>query len=155
MKFIDEVQIYAKAGDGGKGCVSFRREPYVPRGGPDGGDGGNGGDVIVRATRQMTTLLDYKYRKNYDAKRGGHGEGKNKNGKHGDNIILKIPVGTVILDAATDCILCDLTKDKEEFILAKGGQGGKGNSFFKNSINQAPDFSEPPTLGEEKMLSWS
>lgn len=151
MKFVDYVKIYVKAGDGGKGCTSFRREKYVPRGGPDGGDGGKGGDIILKASKEFNTLLDMAYRKTYMAKRGVHGKGKKKSGADGENTIIPLPVGTVIKDE-DDIILFDLDHEGAEFIAAKGGKGGLGNSHFANSVNQAPTYAQPGIQGEERWL---
>ncbi|MEK6690333.1 MAG: GTPase ObgE [Nitrospirota bacterium] len=150
--FADQVKIFVKAGDGGKGCISFRREKYVPKGGPNGGDGGKGGDIIVRATEDLNTLLDLKYHLHYRAKRGEHGKGKNKHGKDGPAIIIHVPVGTVVKDFNTGEILSDLTEEGMEVIAVKGGRGGKGNAFFVTSTRQAPRFAQPGEEGEEKWL---
>ena len=152
MKFVDEALIYVKAGDGGRGCVSFRRERFVPRGGPDGGDGGKGGDVIIRGSRSHRTLLDLKYRKHHVAKRGGHGSGNNRTGKDGDDVIIYVPLGTVVRDAETGELLADITKEGEEFIVAKGGMGGKGNAWFATATNQAPRYAQPGMPGEERWI---
>lgn len=152
MKFVDFVKIYIKAGDGGRGCVSFRREKYVPRGGPDGGDGGKGGDIIIRASSELHTLLDHKYQKNYRAERGQHGRGSNMKGKDGEDLIIKVPVGTVVKDGDTQEILADLDKDGKEFIAAKGGRGGLGNAHFATPTQQAPKFAQPGEPGEEKWI---
>ncbi|MCX8034108.1 MAG: GTPase ObgE [Thermodesulfovibrio sp.] len=152
MKFVDYVKIYVKAGDGGKGCVSFRREKYVPKGGPDGGDGGKGGDVIIKASGELHTLLDHKYQKTYKAKRGQHGKGSNMKGKDGDDLIINVPVGTVIKDAETEEILADLDVEGKEFIVAKGGKGGLGNAHFATPTNQSPRFAQPGGPGEEKWI---
>lgn len=150
--FIDQVKIFVKAGDGGRGCVSFRREKYVPKGGPDGGDGGKGGDIIVRSTEDLNTLLDLKYHLHYRAKNGEHGKGKNKHGKDGPNIIISVPVGTIVKDFNTGEILSDLIEDGMEVIAARGGRGGKGNAFFATSTRQAPKFAQPGEKGEERWL---
>jgi GTP-binding protein len=150
--FIDEAKIYVKAGNGGNGCVSFRREKYVPKGGPDGGDGGKGGDVIIKADKSLHTLLDFKYHAYYKAESGEHGKGANKTGKSGNDAILKVPIGTVIKDFETEEILADLINDDEEFISARGGRGGKGNTHFATSTNRAPRNAEPGQKGEEKTL---
>ncbi|MBN1382380.1 MAG: GTPase ObgE [Deltaproteobacteria bacterium] len=150
MKFVDEAKIYTKGGDGGRGCVSFRREKYVPRGGPNGGDGGKGGDVIVRALRNHRTLLDLKFQQHHKAKNGGHGGGSNKTGRNSDDVIVAVPVGTIVKDAQTGGLLADLVADGEECIVAKGGIGGKGNAFFATSTNQAPHYAQPGMPGEER-----
>lgn len=152
MKFIDEAIIYVKAGDGGNGCVSFRREKYVPRGGPDGGDGGKGGDCIVRTREGLTTLMDVRYRKEFKAGRGTHGKGKKMFGKMGEDVVIVVPVGTLIKDAETKKILADMTKLDQEFVVAKGGKGGKGNARFATSVNQAPRIAEEGREGEEKTI---
>ena len=152
MKFIDSVTIRVTAGDGGVGCVSFRREKFVPKGGPDGGDGGRGGDVILRANRQLNTLLDYQYKTKYKAPRGEHGLGSNKTGKSGSDVILEVPAGTLIRDLETQETLADLVDDGQEIILAKGGRGGRGNAAFATSTNQAPRDYELGGQGEEKEI---
>jgi GTP-binding protein len=152
MPFIDEAKIYVKAGDGGRGCVSFRREKYVPKGGPDGGDGGKGGDVIVEASGSRRTLLDLKFHQHHVAKRGGHGSGNNRTGRNTPDIVITVPVGTVITDAGTGEVLGDLTGDGETRIVAKGGIGGKGNAFFTTSTHQAPRFAQEGMAGEERWI---
>ena len=152
MQFIDQVKVYIKAGDGGKGCVSFRREKFIPRGGPNGGDGGRGGHVIFRATGNMNTLLDIRYRQQYLAKRGQHGMGRDMHGKNGGDLIIPVPLGTLIKDAETEEVLHDLVVDGQEFIAAKGGRGGMGNAHFKSSTRQAPRFAQPGEPGEDMTL---
>jgi len=152
MQFIDYVKIHVKAGDGGRGCISFRREKFVPRGGPDGGDGGRGGHVIIRSTNRMNTLLDFKYKKIYKAKRGQHGMGKNMHGKDGEDLVIPVPIGTVIKDALTGEILSDLVKEGQEIIVAKGGKGGLGNAHFATPVRQSPRFAQPGEKGEERLL---
>lgn len=152
VKFIDEAKIYVKSGDGGRGCVSFRREKYVPRGGPNGGDGGDGADVVMIAKRNMSSLLDHRYQQHYRAKRGEHGKGKDQHGKNAEDLFIPVPLGTVIKDQETGEILGDLTKEEETLIVAKGGKGGKGNARFVTSTNQAPKNAEPGEDGEEKTL---
>lgn len=152
MKFIDEARIKVKAGDGGRGCVSFRREKYVPRGGPNGGDGGDGGDVVMASDPQLMTLLDLRYQKHYDAKRGEHGRGKDQHGKRGEDRVVPVPVGTVIRDAATGELLADLQTAGERVVVASGGKGGKGNAHFVSSTHQSPRFAQPGLPGEEKEL---
>jgi GTP-binding protein len=146
MKFIDTATISVKAGDGGVGCVSFRREKFVPKGGPDGGNGGRGGSIVLRANRQLTTLLDYHYKRSYKARRGEHGLGARKTGASADDIVLQVPVGTVVRNAADGKVLADLVRDREEVVVAKGGRGGRGNAEFATATNQAPRHYE---LGEE------
>jgi GTP-binding protein len=149
MQFIDEVKIYVKAGDGGNGCISFRHEKFIPKGGPDGGNGARGGSVIIRADRQLSTLLDFKYKRRYWAERGENGRGKNQNGKSGKDEILRVPCGTIIRNTAKKKPVVDLVQNGEEIIIAHGGKGGRGNAEFATSTNQAPRFAEPGTLGEE------
>jgi len=150
--FVDLAKIYIKAGDGGRGCMSFRREKFVPKGGPDGGDGGRGGNVIVRADTQLNTLLDHKYQQHYFCKKGGDGQGKQKTGAESPDVIVKVPVGTVVKDYDTGEVLADLTEDGQVVIAAKGGRGGKGNAFFKTSTNQAPRHAQPGEPGDEKTI---
>lgn len=152
MKFIDQVKVHVKAGDGGNGCVSFRREKYIPKGGPDGGDGGRGGHIIFKAKRNINTLLDFKYYQQYRAEKGQHGMGKNMHGRNGKDLVLPVPAGTLIKDIVTGKILCDLTKEGQEFISVKGGRGGLGNSHFKSATRQTPRFAQPGESGEEKKL---
>lgn len=152
MRFVDEAKITVASGAGGRGCVSFRREKYVPRGGPNGGDGGKGGDVVFTALEGMTSLLDFRYKRLFKAKRGQHGMGKDCHGRNGEETILKIPVGTLIKDFETDEVLADLTKDGESFVCAKGGRGGKGNAHFKSATNRAPKFAQPGEEGIERTL---
>ncbi len=150
--FIDRVKIYVKGGHGGPGCVAFRREAYVPRGGPSGGDGGHGGDVIIRADKQLGTLIDLKYQQNYWAKDGEQGRGKEQSGADAETIIVRVPVGTLVYEAETREVLVDLDEDGKEFIAARGGRGGKGNAFFKSATNQAPRHAQPGEPGEEYTL---
>jgi GTPase len=152
MKFVDEAKILVKAGDGGQGCVSFRREKFVPRGGPDGGNGGRGGDIIVKTSRDHATLLDLKYHQHFVAKRGGQGEGNNRSGKDASDITIIVPIGTVLKDAETGEVLADLTEEEQQFILAKGGIGGKGNAWFTSSTYQAPRFAQEGMPGEERWV---
>lgn len=151
MQFVDYVKIYVKAGDGGRGCVSFRREKYVPRGGPDGGDGGKGGDVIVKASSELHTLLDHRYQKTYKAQRGQHGQGSNKTGKDGEDLIIKVPVGTVV-KLENGEILADLDEEGKQVVVAKGGRGGYGNARFATPTNQAPRYAQPGEKGEERYI---
>ena len=150
--FIDETKIKARAGDGGRGCASFRREKYEPWGGPNGGDGGKGGDVILRADRQLGTLIDLKYQQNYWAEHGEQGRGKQQTGSDGKNIVIRVPVGTLVCDMETRTPIVDLDEHGKWYILAKGGRGGKGNAFFKSSTNQAPRHAQPGEDGEEFTL---
>ena len=154
MKFIDEVKIRVIAGDGGRGCVSFRREKYVPRGGPNGGNGGHGGDVVAVADPQMTTLLDLRYQKQYKAARGQHGMGSDCHGRRGDDREIKIPVGTIIRDAATHELIADLHVPWERVIIAAGGRGGKGNAHFVSSTHRSPRFAQPGETGQERELEF-
>ena len=150
--FIDEVKLKIKAGHGGAGSVSFRSEIYVPRGGPDGGDGGKGGDVIFVADQGESTLLKFRYKKEFDAENGGYGMGQDRHGTDGDSLVLPVPPGTVFKDAETGAVLADLTDHGQRWVAAKGGIGGKGNAFFRSSTFQAPRFSQPGMPGEEKSL---
>ncbi|HET8759751.1 MAG TPA: GTPase ObgE [Nitrospiria bacterium] len=151
--FVDYLSIQVKAGDGGNGCVSFRREAFVPRGGPNGGDGGHGGSVIIRADPQLHTLLDLRYRRLYAAQRGEHGRGKNQSGKCGDDLVIRVPVGTLVRDAAQGDVLADLTAADQEIVVARGGRGGRGNQHFATPTRQAPDFATPAGAGEERALT--
>jgi GTP-binding protein len=153
MLFLDYAEIWVKGGNGGKGCVSFRREKYVPKGGPDGGDGGDGGDVIVRVDPQMTTLLDFRYRRRYNAENGEPGKGAQKFGRRGRDVFIQVPPGTIVKDLAAQKVIADLTRKDQMLIVASGGRGGKGNSRFKSSTLQAPRKAEPGTKGEERRLS--
>ncbi len=150
--FVDVVKIYAAAGSGGHGAVSFRREKYIPAGGPDGGDGGRGGDIIFQADPGMKTLMDFRYKKRYRAGSGQNGAGSNKTGKNGEDLVLKVPVGTMIKDSERDIIIADLTEAGQRVVVAKGGKGGKGNSRFTSSVRQAPTFAERGYEGEERWL---
>lgn len=150
--FIDEVRIKVRSGDGGPGSVSFRREKFVPRGGPDGGNGGRGGDVTIRANKNVTTLIAYRYKRHFSAENGKHGSGAMKNGIDGEGLTLDVPVGTVIADAETHEVLADLTEDESTFVVCTGGRGGKGNAFFKGPARQAPRFAQPGEEGSEHML---
>jgi len=153
--FIDEVTISVSSGDGGNGCRSFHREKYVARGGPDGGDGGRGGDVLIIANSNLSTLLDHRPRRIVRAKRGVHGRGRNKHGKAAPDVILRVPVGTMIFDADAGPetpALADLTRTDERFVAVKGGRGGRGNARFATSTRQAPDFSEEGQAGESRRL---
>ncbi len=151
-KFIDRAKIYVQGGHGGNGCVAFRREKFVPKGGPSGGDGGKGGDVILIADRNVHTLLDFKYKRHYRAERGRHGEGNKRSGKSGKDLEIKVPVGTVVKDAETGEILGDLTQHGQKLIVARGGRGGRGNAAFATPTRRAPDFAEPGEPGEERWI---
>ncbi|ABB13865.1 MULTISPECIES: GTPase ObgE [Carboxydothermus] len=150
--FYDTAKIYVKAGDGGNGCVSFRREKYVPNGGPDGGDGGRGGSVILVGDEGLNTLLDFRYKRHYKAPRGEHGKGSNRHGKAGENLYIRVPVGTVVKDEATGEILADITEHGQEVVVARGGRGGRGNAHFASPTHQAPKFAELGEPGEERWL---
>ncbi len=150
--FIDEAVIYVKAGDGGRGCVAFRREKFVPRGGPAGGDGGKGGDVVLESTQHDSTLLRYRYEREFRAPRGRHGEGSNKSGASGEDLVLPVPVGTVVLDAETGERLFDFTAAGQRFLVARGGRGGRGNQHFARPWHRAPREFEEGQPGEERRL---
>lgn len=150
--FIDEVRILVKAGDGGNGCLAFRREKFVPRGGPSGGDGGRGGDVILVSSEHQNTLLKFRYNPEHKAERGRHGEGSNRTGADGQSLEVQVPVGTVVYDESTGARLYDFTHPGERFTVASGGRGGKGNARFATSTHQAPTEHEPGRPGEEKRL---
>ena len=150
--FIDVAKIELKAGKGGDGSVAFRREKYEPSGGPAGGDGGDGGSIIIVGDKDIKTLMDYSYKSIYKAENGGDGRNKKQFGKKGEDLILKVPVGTLVKDYDTETVIYDVKHDKEEFVICKGGKGGKGNVHFKSSIRQAPRFAEPGTKGEEKII---
>ena len=152
MLFIDEVRISVKAGDGGNGCLAFRREKFVPRGGPSGGDGGRGGDVIMVASEHHNTLLHFRFNPEHKAERGRHGEGSNRTGRDGVSVELPVPVGTVVYDYNTGELIHDFTQPGERFLIAKGGRGGRGNQHFATSTHQAPTEHEPGKPGEEKIL---
>jgi len=149
LHLIDNVKITVKSGDGGNGCISFRREKFVPKGGPNGGDGGKGGNVIFKADRQITTLLDLRYKKNYKAQNGMKGMGGDKTGRQGENLIIKVPCGSIIKNFAAKEFLADLTEHNQEFISLLGGKGGRGNARFATSTNQAPRHAEPGIKGGE------
>jgi len=149
MKFVDQARITLRAGDGGVGCVSFRREKFVPKGGPDGGDGGRGGDVVLRANRHLNTLLDFHYRRTYRAPRGEHGLGSNKTGRSGHDITLEVPVGTLVRDMASETVCGDLVEHGQTLVIARGGRGGRGNAAFATSTNQAPRQYEQGEPGVE------
>ncbi len=151
MKFLDEAKIYIKAGDGGKGCVSFRREKFIPDGGPDGGNGGAGGSVIAECVAGLNTLIDYRYQQHFRAKNGQQGMGSNCTGASSDDLIIKLPVGTQIFEDDKETLVADLTRVGQRVLLAKGGIGGLGNQCFKSSTNQAPRISTP---GEEGPEAW-
>jgi len=149
MQFIDEVKIHLKAGRGGSGSSSFRREKFVPRGGPDGGDGGRGGSVVLRCTRDLNTLIDFRFQQHFAAANGVAGRGGNKSGLSGDDLVLRVPLGTQVFNNDESELLFDLMEDGQEVVVAKGGRGGLGNTHFKSSVNQAPTYSQPGEEGEE------
>ena len=149
MKFLDQVKIFVKAGDGGSGSPSFRREKFIEYGGPDGGDGGKGGSVILIGERNLNTLIDFRYQQHFKAQRGGDGSGKNKTGRSGDNLYLKVPVGTQVFEEDNKTLIFDFKKETEEFLVASGGKGGFGNTRFKSSTNRAPKKFTKGIKGEE------
>ena len=150
--FVDRAKITIRSGKGGNGAVTFRREPYVPEGGPDGGDGGKGGDIIFEADRNLRTLMDFRYKRKYEAENGQDGMKRKKFGKSGEDLIIKVPMGTVVIDEETGRIMKDLTEDGQRFIAAKGGKGGRGNVNFKNSVRQAPNFAEAGGEARERTV---
>lgn len=150
--FLDHAKIYIRSGDGGNGCVSFRREKYVPKGGPNGGDGGRGGDIIFKASSQLSTLVDFRYKSHYKAQRGEHGMGSLKTGKNGKDELILVPCGSIIKNSETGEVLAELLTNDQEVKLLKGGRGGKGNNHFKNSTNQAPRIAQPGEKGIEETV---
>ena len=152
MKFLDEAKIFVKSGDGGNGCVAFRREKYVEYGGPNGGDGGRGADVVLEATADLNTLIDFRYRQHFKAPRGGDGKGKDMSGPAGDTLVVKVPVGTQVFDEHKEFLIADLTEPGERFLLCKGGDGGFGNAHYKTSTNRAPRRADPGYPGEERWV---
>jgi GTP-binding protein len=152
MKFLDQAKIYIRSGDGGAGCVSFRREKFIEFGGPDGGDGGRGGDVVAECVDGLNTLIDYRYQQHFKAQIGGHGMGKNRSGANGAGIVLKVPRGTQVFDEDNETLLADLTSPGDRAVLARGGNGGFGNAHFKSSRNQAPRHANPGLAGEERTI---
>ena len=152
MKFIDEAIITVQSGNGGKGCVSFRREKFIPRGGPDGGDGGKGGDIIFSTTSRKRTLYHFKYQRHFKAENGAHGQGKQKTGKNGLNLTIELPPGTLVIDADTGHLIKDLVDTGETFVILKGGRGGQGNTKFKTSTHRTPRFAQPGEPGETRTL---
>jgi GTPase len=153
MKFVDQVKIHVKAGDGGNGCVAFRREKFIERGGPSGGDGGNGGDVVFVTDPQLTTLLDFSYQPRHFARDGEPGLGSDCNGRAAEDLVVRVPLGTVVNDQVTGEQLFDLSSPNQRLVIARGGKGGLGNMNFANSVRQAPRFAEPGRPGEEKLLT--
>ncbi|WP_404461569.1 Obg family GTPase CgtA [Providencia rettgeri] len=152
MKFVDEAKILVVAGDGGNGCVSFRREKYIPKGGPDGGDGGDGGDVYLQADENLNTLIDYRFEKSFRAERGQNGQSRECTGKRGQDITVKVPVGTRVRDLGTNEVLCDMTRHEQRHMVAKGGFHGLGNTRFKSSVNRAPRQRTMGTKGETREI---
>jgi GTP-binding protein len=152
MKFLDQAKIYIASGHGGSGSISFRREAHVPFGGPDGGNGGRGGDIIAECTDGLNTLIDFRYQQHFKARPGEGGKGRDRSGISGKDLILRLPLGTQVLDETNNFILADMTKIGQRVTLAKGGEGGKGNAFFKTSTNQAPRKSQPGGPLEEKWI---
>ena len=152
MKFLDQVKIYVKAGNGGDGSPSFRREKFIEYGGPDGGDGGKGGSIILKSERNLNTLIDYRYQQHHKAERGENGMGQNRTGKSGDDLILKVPLGTQVFEEDNKTLIYDFTKTGEKFVAAAGGKGGLGNTRFKSSTNRAPRKFTKGTLGEEFVI---
>jgi GTP-binding protein len=155
MGFVDEAVISVQSGDGGRGCVSFRREKYIPKGGPDGGDGGNGGNVIIRATKRLHTLTDYSLRKHFKAQDGRPGRGKGQTGKDGKDIILEVPLGTIIYDQESGELLADLIQEDQEIFVIPGGKGGKGNQHFATPTNRAPRTAQPGLPGQKRTIRLS
>jgi GTP-binding protein len=152
MKFLDEAKIYVKSGEGGAGCLSFRREKYVEFGGPDGGDGGRGGDIVFEAVADLNTLIDFRYRQHFKAGRGNHGQGRNKTGAAGKSVVIKVPAGTQVLDQDKETLIADLTEAGQRVVLARGGDGGFGNTHYKSATNRAPRRADPGWPGEERWV---
>jgi len=152
MKFLDQAKVYLRSGDGGAGCVGFRREKYVEFGGPNGGDGGRGGDVIAEVVDGLNTLIDFRYQQHFKAPRGGHGMGANCTGAGGKDVVMRVPPGTQILEGDNRTVIADLTRDTPSVVLCRGGRGGRGNARFKSSTNQAPRRADPGEAGEERWV---
>lgn len=152
MKFVDEARITVASGNGGNGCVSFRREKYVPKGGPDGGDGGKGGDVIVRATSRISSLLEFSFKRHFKAQKGAHGRGKQQTGKQGKDVVIEVPLGTIVMDAQGGEVIKDLVSEDDAVVVARGGRGGLGNRHFASSRNRAPRYAQEGEPGEERIL---
>ena len=152
MKFLDQAKIYIQSGDGGAGCVSFRREKYIEFGGPNGGDGGKGGSVWIEAVPNLNTLIDFRYHQHFKAQKGRNGMGSDKTGPKGEDIVIKVPVGTEVLADDQETLIVDMVEPGQRFLIAKGGDGGRGNAQFKSSTNQAPRYAEPGWPGEEKWV---
>lgn len=149
MKFLDEAKIYTRSGDGGNGCISFRREKYIEYGGPDGGDGGKGGNIIIEVVDNLNTLIDFRYQQHFKARKGGNGSGNNRTGAHAEDVIIKVPTGTQIYADDKETLLYDFTTPGQRVVLLEGGRGGKGNEFFKSSVNRAPKKAQPGEEGQE------
>jgi len=152
MKFLDQAKIYLRSGDGGAGCVSFRREKFIEYGGPDGGDGGRGGDVIFEVVDGLNTLIDFRYQQHFKARRGGHGMGRNRTGADAPDLVIRVPPGTQILEDDQETLIADMTRDNRRVVLCHGGQGGRGNTRFKSSTNRAPRRADPGRSGEERWV---
>ena len=152
MKFLDQVKIYVKAGNGGHGSPSFRREKFIEYGGPDGGDGGNGGSILLRSERNLNTLIDYRFQQHHKGERGENGSGQNRTGRGGNNLFLKVPIGTQVFEEDNKTLIFDFKKEGEEFVVAKGGKGGLGNTRFKSSTNRAPKKFTKGSIGEEYVI---
>ena len=152
MKFLDQAKVFIRSGDGGAGCVSFRREKFIEFGGPNGGDGGRGGDVVAECVDGLNTLIDYRYQQHFKAKTGGHGMGANRSGASSPDVVLKVPVGTQVFDEDNETLLADFTEVGQRAVLAKGGNGGFGNTHFKSSTNRAPRHANPGLAGEERTI---
>ena len=152
MKFLDQVKIYVKAGNGGHGSPSFRREKFIEYGGPDGGDGGKGGSIVLRSERNLNTLIDYRFQQHHKAERGENGSGQNCTGRGGNNLYLKVPIGTQVFEEDNKTLICDFKKEGNEFVVANGGKGGLGNTRFKSSTNRAPKKFTKGTIGEEYVI---
>jgi GTPase len=152
MKFLDQAKVFIRSGDGGAGCVSFRREKFIEFGGPNGGDGGRGGDVVAECVDGLNTLIDYRYQQHFKAKTGGHGMGANRSGASASDVILKVPVGTQVFDEDNETLLADFTEVGQRVVLAKGGNGGFGNAHFKSSTNRAPRHANPGLAGQERTI---
>ncbi len=152
MRFVDEVEIWVKGGDGGAGCVSFRREKYVPRGGPDGGDGGRGGDVVLRVSPHLNTLYHFRKRRRFAAQKGQAGRGKNQHGRNGEDLVVEVPLGTLVRDAETGSLLADLDHLGATYVVARGGAGGKGNARYVSATRRAPRFAQPGRPGQERRV---
>jgi GTP-binding protein len=152
MKFLDEAKVYVRSGDGGNGCVSFRREKFIEFGGPNGGDGGRGGDVVAEWVEGLNTLIDYRYQQHFRAGKGGHGMGKDRHGANGHDVVLKVPLGTQIFEEDKETLIADFTEIGQRVVLAKGGNGGFGNAHFKSSTNRAPRHANPGLPGEERSV---